>query len=45
MAINRASIAKELLPGLNAVFGIEYVSVDEEHKPLYEIENSDRAFE
>ena len=45
MAINRASIAKELLPGLNAVFGIEYGSVDEEHKPLYEIENSDRAFE
>ena len=45
MAINRASIAKELLPGLNAVFGIEYGSVEEEHKPLYEIENSDRAFE
>ena len=45
MAINRASIAKELLPGLNADFGIEYGSVDEEHKPLYEIENSDRAFE
>jgi len=45
MAINRASIAKELLPGLNAVFGIEYGSVDEEHKSLYEIENSDRAFE
>ena len=45
MAINRASIAKELLPGLNAVFGIEYGSVDEEHKPLYEIESSDRAFE
>jgi len=45
MAINRASIAKELLPGLNAVFGIEYGSVDEEHKSLYEIESSDRAFE
>ena len=45
MAINRASIAKELVPGLNAVFGIEYGSVDEEHKPLYEIESSDRAFE
>ena len=45
MAINRASIAKELLPGLNAVFGIEYGSVEDEHKPLYEIESSDRAFE
>ena len=45
MAINRASIAKELLPGLNAVFGIEYGEVNEEHKPLYEVESSDRAFE
>jgi len=45
MAINRASIAKELLPGLNAVFGIEYGEVDNEHEPLFEIENSDRAFE
>ena len=45
MAINRSSIAKELLPGLNAVFGIEYGEVNEEHKPLYEIESSDRAFE
>ena len=45
MAINRASIAKELLPGLNAVFGIEYGNVDDEHKSLYEIESSDRAFE
>jgi len=45
MAINRASIAKELLPGLNAVFGIEYGSIEDEFKPLYEIESSDRAFE
>ena len=45
MAINRASIAKELLPGLNAVFGTEYGEVNDEHAPLYEIENSDRAFE
>jgi|TARA_R110000765_G_scaffold31752_1_gene73973 hypothetical protein len=45
MAINRASIAKELLPGLNAVFGIEYGEVDNEHQPLFDIENSDRAFE
>ena len=45
MAINRASIAKELLPGLNAVFGTEYGEVNDEHQPLFEIENSDRAFE
>lgn len=45
MAINRSSIAKELLPGLNAVFGIEYTDVDNEHAPLFDVENSDRAFE
>ena len=45
MAINRASISKELLPGLNAVFGLEYGDVDNEHAPLFEVENSDRAFE
>ena len=45
MAINRASIAKDLLPGLNAVFGMEYGEVNNELEPLYEIENSDRAFE
>ena len=45
MAINRASISKELLPGLNAVFGMEYGEVNNEHEPLYEGENSDRAFE
>ena len=45
MAINRASISKELLPGLNAVFGMEYGEVNNEHQPLFEIENSDRAFE
>ena len=45
MAINRADIAKELLPGLNAIFGLEYGSVDDELAPLYEIENSDKAFE
>jgi len=44
-AINRGSIAKQLLPGLNAVFGMEYGSVDDEHKVLFETENSDRAFE
>ena len=45
MAINRSSIAKELLPGLNAVFGLEYGDVNNEHEALYDIENSDRAFE
>ena len=45
MPINRAAISKELLPGLNAVFGIEYGEVNNEHEPLYEIENSDRSFE
>ena len=45
MAINRSSIAKELLPGLNAVFGIEYKDVDNEHASLYAVEQSDRAFE
>mgnify|MGYP003146099892 CR=1 FL=1 len=45
MAINRGNIAKQLLPGLNAVFGMEYGSIDDEHKACFEIENSDRAFE
>ena len=45
MAINRGNIAKQLLPGLNAVFGLEYGSIEDEHAPLFEIENSDRAFE
>ena len=45
MAINRAAISKELLPGLNAVFGMEYGEVNNEHEPLYEVENSDRSFE
>ena len=45
MAINRAAISKELLPGLNAVFGMEYGEVNNEHEPLYDIENSDRSFE
>ena len=45
MAINRASISKELLPGLNAVFGLEYGEVNNEHESLYEVENAERAFE
>jgi len=45
MAINRSNIAKELLPGLNAVFGVEYGDVNDEHAPLFDTENSDRSFE
>jgi hypothetical protein len=45
MAINRSAIAKELLPGLNDIFGCEYGEVDNQHTPLFEMENSDRAFE
>ena len=45
MAINRADIAKELLPGLNAIFGLEYGMVDDELAPLYETENSEKALE
>jgi hypothetical protein len=45
MAINRSNIAKELLPGLNAVFGVEYGDVNDEHVPLFDVENSDRSFE
>ena len=45
MAINRASINKELLPGLNAIFGLEYGEVNNEHQAIFEVENSDRAFE
>ena len=45
MAINRGNISKELLPGLNAIFGLEYGSVDDENTILFEAENSDRAFE
>ena len=44
-AINRASIAKQLLPGLNEVFGLEYGEVADEHSQLFEIETSDRAYE
>lgn len=45
MAISRAQLLKELLPGLNALFGIEYKRYDEEHKEIYETETSDRSFE
>lgn len=43
--LTRANIAKELLPGLNAIFGLEYKSIDNEHLPLFEMETSERAFE
>ena len=45
MAISRAQLLKELLPGLNALFGLEYAKYGEEHKEIYEIETSDRSFE
>ena len=45
MAISRSQLLKELLPGLNALFGLEYARYGEEHKELYEIEASERSFE
>lgn len=45
MAISRSQLLKELLPGLNALFGLEYARYGEEHKELYEIETSERSFE
>ena len=45
MAISRAQLLKELLPGLNALFGVEYATYGEEHKEIYETETSERSFE
>jgi len=45
MAISRAQLLKELLPGLNALFGLEYARYGEEHKELYTTEKSERSFE
>ena len=45
MAISRAQLLKELLPGLNALFGLEYSRYGEEHKEIYEQETSERSFE
>ena len=45
MAISRAQLLKELLPGLNALFGLEYKKYGEEHKELFEQETSERSFE
>ncbi len=45
MAISRAQQLKELLPGLNALFGLEYKRYDNQHAEIYETENSERSFE
>ena len=45
MAISRAQLLKELLPGLNALFGMEYKKYGEEHKEIFEQETSERSFE
>jgi hypothetical protein len=45
MAISRAQMVKELIPGLNALFGLEYKKYTEEHREIFETESSDRSFE
>lgn len=45
MAISRAQLLKELLPGLNALFGLEYETYGEQHKGIFETETSERSFE
>ena len=45
MAINRAQLVKELEPGLNALFGLEYNRYENEHAEIFDTETSDRAFE
>lgn len=45
MAISRAQLLKELLPGLNALFGLEYKRYEDQHKEIFEIETSERSFE
>ena len=45
MAITRSQLLKELEPGLNALFGLEYDRYDNQHAEIYETETSDRAFE
>ena len=45
MAISRSQLLKELLPGLNALFGMEYSRYGEEHKEIYDVETSERSFE
>jgi hypothetical protein len=43
--LTRAQFAKQLVPGLNAIFGTAYKSIDNEHTPLFDVERSDRSFE
>ena len=45
MAISRSQLVKELEPGLNALFGLEYGRYDAEHSQIFDTESSDRAFE
>ena len=45
MAISRQQLTKELEPGLNALFGLEYSRYENEHAEIYQTETSDRAFE
>ena len=45
MAISRSQLVKELEPGLNALFGLEYKRYENQHAEIYSTENSDRAFE
>ena len=45
MAISRSQLVKELEPGLNALFGLEYKNYADEHAQIFDVENSDRAFE
>ena len=45
MAISRSQLVKELEPGLNALFGLEYARYDQEWKSIFDVESSDRAFE
>ena len=45
MAISRAQLLKELLPGLNALYGLEYAKYENEHAEIYETETSERSFE
>ena len=45
MAINRAHLVKELVPGLHALFGLEYERYNSEHEDIFDTESSERAFE
>jgi hypothetical protein len=45
MAISRGQLVKELEPGLNALFGLEYKQYENQHAEIYTTESSDRAFE